>query len=187
MGKKDPLVKDTLTGELKPRSTLWKAPNHRYYTSEEAYNEMVAKKAAQEAAEEKRKWRRNVIIKATRKEMYDLCGIPFTEAPPGILLKREKELRDAYGEEVVYEAVIRCKKEIARALEYKQHDLRDLVSAGLYAFGVLRSKLPDVAVELEREKQIRREQAKNQRQAEIIDINSFVGRKPKSRDLSELF
>lgn len=183
MGKKDPLVKDTLTGELKPRSTLWKAPNHRYYTSEEAYMEVVAKKVA----EEKAKKRRDIIVKAARQEMYALCGIPFTDAPPGILLKREKELRDAYGEEIVYEAVIRCKQDIARALDYKRNDLRDLVSVGLYAYGVLRSKLPDVVAALEREKKMRRVAENSQRQAEIIDINGFVGRKPKSRDLSELF
>ena len=204
MGKEDKLVTDLLTGEKKPRSTLWTPGNHRYYTSEEAYIEQVVKKkeaaaaelearkaarqaraqAKKEANEKKaREWKMTV---AAREIMYNIAGIPFTDAPPGILLKKEQKIREAYGVEAFYECVVRKQDEIRRIVSQMDGQFDSVVAAGLYAFGVLRRAMPDVALQLKREARAK-EELKKADTWEPIDTNIHIsGAKQKSRDLTVL-
>ena len=178
MPAKDPLVKDMATGEYKPRSTLWRASNKKYYTSEEAWLKIEAEKDAKKQAAEQHK----TLMLSARKRLYELVGIPFTDVPPGVLLKKEKELRTAYGDEAFYEGVIRCSDDITNALAWKQADSK--ITAALYAFGVLRNRMPDIVADIERENRIKKELDE-----EPVDDGPeiwAVGKKQVYRDLTKI-
>lgn len=225
MGRKDPLVKDVLTGEMKPRSTLWKGENHRYYTSKEAYEKVKAEKerseqeiakhraavlaarqAKKEAAEKARaekaladeearkkraekkekEAREATMLRTARETLYNIVGIPYTEAPPGRLLVKEKQIRDGYGLEAFYECVMRCQDEIREAIARMDGKFEDLEHAGLYAFGVVRRRMPDIALQLKREARAREELEKQETWVPTESELRISGAKQKSRDLTAL-
>ena len=171
MTTSDRYVKDVLTGERKRRSTLWRGPDRRYYTSEAAYHKM-----------EDERQRQIQFMRRGREQLYNLVGIPFSEAPPKVLLKKEKDIRDAYGNEAFYEAVVRCSGEIVQAIEREGIDER--LNAALYALGVLRNRLPGIAADLEREKMII---SKTEQEPDIAETESLhVGRKLVYKDLTRI-
>lgn len=185
MAGKDPLVKDNATGEYKPRSTLWKAPNKRYYTSEEVYNRIKEEKAEKEAEER----RKSELMFKAREVLYEIIGIPSADCPPGVLLKRERDIRDAYGTKAYYETVVRRRDEIASIVQTgaRNGKFRDIVASGLYAYGIIRRMVPDVIAQMKREEKAKTTAAMREKNSDMFDLESGSGQTPRNRDLTELF
>lgn len=167
----DLLVKDWLTGEKAPRSTLWRNPKDKhYYTSEAAYNAMVAEKER---------------VSSIRRECLDtvltLLGLPLNGMPPKELVRDLKLLYDGYGIDA-YRRVIMKKKDYLADI-FSKKDFYNERAKQRYLLAVLSNSIAD-----ERD-YVRREKAISRSFDRIPDVDEgyldVVGTTKKFRDVSE--
>ena len=151
--------------EKRPKEECYKAPDGKYYSSEQGYLDVQFSK---------KKWNECLDVLSKIFGYYD--GMKF----PTTIPKRLKQL-NTYGYDVVLETIYRNAKPITWAI--KRKDFNTEYQRIAYVFGIIEHDILSVY----QKKQNAIEASKNMESKEIdnIDLNQ-IGSNKKSRDVSKL-
>lgn len=157
-----------LSGEKRPREESFKAPNKKYYSSEEAYL----------ALKEEDDWRRRCTAK-----MQDILNYQYDMKLPTRWYKYLNEQK-SYGFEVIYDTIEACEKNFQWALQNK--DFKNDACALSYFIAIIQNNaMEQYRKKVAREKEILQSKIDEFKSEQYFDM--AVGRDSvKGKDLSSL-
>lgn len=160
------------TGEKSTSDKAYKAPNGKYYSSQEAYDTIAIQN----------KYRIDCID-----YLYDLLGYGDLPAPT-ILYKYLDEMKKC-GYDAIYETILQNEEQITWALEHKSFN--NEFNKIKYIMAILRNNVVDVYKEIKRNKEFERKAAKiiefkdyNRGKDEDEDSYNIGGTSGKGKDVS---
>jgi hypothetical protein len=163
-------VKCQLTGEYGTSATFYKAPNGKYYKSEEMYK-------AWEKEKDDRKYISEMIA-------TDFLGYVEGQVFPTFIFKKLKEL-EFYGYDIIKTTIERCRTSIEYAMSnkvFKNDNAR--IS---YIFAIIRNNINDIYKEHVINEKTIENQEKHVTNFEVTDEYAImnIGSKQKAKDISE--
>lgn len=161
------IVKDQLTGEKKPNTELWQAPNKKYYTSKEAY----------EIYESSNEYRIKTINLA-----MDILGYKDGMKLPTLFYKKVKEW-EVYGNDVIYNTLNAQCQNIEWAIKNKQFNGE--VAKVMYISAIIQNHIMDEYKKKVIENKRKVIEKRNETSIETTNIDN-VGKTSKGRDVSNL-
>ena len=184
------MAKCMATGEKGPRDTYYKAPNSRYFKSEEIYEAWMAGRRKEKAKQNKpvphgKPGRTTESYKRICDTIADMIGYdPDGGQPmPTIVFRRLKEL-DYYSDEIIQKTLDESANSIRWAMEHKGFESD--VGRASYMMAIVRNNIAEVD---RREKQkkdtICREEKGNPDLDTMTDLEN-IGVVHKSHDVSSL-
>lgn len=117
------LVIDHLTGEKADRKTLYKAPNGKYYTSLEGYENLLKENREREK---------------TINSIAEFLEYPEGAKLPGVTYRKLKEL-EPFGYSTVFEVICENARSIEWAMQNK--DFANDAGRVMYIFGIVRNNI----------------------------------------------
>ena len=137
--------------------TAFRAPDKKYYSSEEAYNRIIADKS----------WRNKIIV-----HMYYIMGYSYGMVLPTVFYKKLAGL-EAYGYEVVYDTIIGEESSIKWAIRNKRFQTE--TGKLLYIMSIIVNKINDY---YKKKQHDRKALEKKQETPAVADVNfEEIGRK----------
>lgn len=151
------------TGQMQNKENSWQAPNKKYYSSEEAYNQLQIAK----------EYRKQVV-----ELIMEILGYEAGMKLPTIYYKKIEEYREPYGFEVLYECVKNQRSAIEWVLNNKE--FKSEVQQGLYIMAVIQNNINDEFKRFKaKQKRIKKE---NKQEAPY----EFTGKAKKYKDVTDL-
>lgn len=191
MSSKSRKVKCMATGQIGTNTEFFKAPNGRYFKSEEIYESwMEGRRKAHSKPAVPRYEKPGRTAESYKKlcdTIADLIGyVPGGQPMPTVVFRRLKEL-DFYSDEIIQETFDDCRPDIEWAFKTKVFD-GDSVKAS-YMMAIIRNRIAEIYRREKRRNELRyREEYKLKNENdfdEMVDLEN-VGVVQKSRDVSSL-
>lgn len=186
-------VKCCATGEYGFNDEFYRAPNGRYFKTEETYAEYIQKKETRKALrDEKRNQKaqheplrreKSASRRLVMDELMDIFGYVPGQVFPISVPKRLKEL-EFYGNEIILETIKRCRKDIDFAIADKNFPNEYVKTS--YVMAIIKNRINDVYAE-----QTRKQKANEVEPAPVdhtympVDLQS-IGTSKRGNDVSSL-
>lgn len=162
MGRRVKLVDKE--GEYGDNATAFKAPNGRYYSSEEAYQNI----------QKNEDYRQKCISK-----MFEILGYESYQKMPSIFYKHLNEWK-GYGFDVVFETILRVEPNINWALNTKDYQTESIKI--MYFDRIIENNLNDVKKEFDMKKKINHRL--DQDVYDVVDLE-LSNKQQKTKDISK--
>lgn len=185
------MVKCMATGERGPRDTYYKAPNGRYFKSEEIYEAWMAGRRKEKAKQNKpRHYEKPGRTPESYKKLCDTIADMIGYDPgggqpmPTIVFRRLKEL-DYYSDEIIQETLDEKADAIRWAMENKAFENDS--GRACYLMAIVRNNIAEVERREKEKKKARRDEEHNNPNLDtMVDLEN-IGVVHKSHDVSSLF
>lgn len=184
------MVKCMATGEKGPSDTYYKAPNGRYFKSEEIYEAWLAGRRKEKAKQNRPKLhekpgRTTESYKKLCDTIADLIGYdPAGGQPmPTIVFRRLKEL-DYYSDEIIQETLDEKADAIRWAMSHKEFE--DDSGRASYMMAIVRNSIAEVERREKQKKEMSRREEKGNPDLDTMTDLENIGVVHKSHDVSSL-